>query len=264
MGTPAWEAGLCSYGEEPRMDLHDRIQVVLPLAGVLKIEIEGEAGLAGAGYLALVGRRLLHTYSARGENRFLVLDLDQRMVEEMAEAMDLPGRGGGLLAAPRFLPLDRRMASLATLLEEELRSEGPGDRLLRESLVRYAAGLLLQRHQPSGRRGGASILFSRGAGIRAVEHMREHYADNVAMADIAAAAGMSVSRFHRFFRHHTGVTPLQYLTALRIERAKDLLRRTDLSIVQVALEVGYQSQSSFTRVFTRTVGVTPQAYRSAR
>lgn len=97
------------------------------------------------------------------------------------------------------------MASLTTLLEEELRSEGPGDRLLRESLVRYAAGLLLQSHHPSGRRGRESVPFYRGIGRRAVEYMREHYSDDVTMADIATAAGMSISRFHRFFRQYTGV-----------------------------------------------------------
>lgn len=48
MVSVAWEAGVCSYGEEPRTDLHERIQGVLPLAGVLKIQIEGEASWAPA------------------------------------------------------------------------------------------------------------------------------------------------------------------------------------------------------------------------
>ena len=59
-----------------------------------------------------------------------------------------------------------------------------------------------------------------------------------------------------------GIAPHRHLVKRRLERARELLERTDLSILQVAVEVGYCSQSHFTTVFRRATGLTPRRYRT--
>ncbi len=82
--------------------------------------------------------------------------------------------------------------------------------------------------------------------------------------DLQAIAGAAhYSRYHllRAFRRRYGETPHQYLTRCRIERARELLRTTELSVTEVCLAVGYQSLGSFSALFRRHVGHAPQRYR---
>jgi AraC-like DNA-binding protein len=84
------------------------------------------------------------------------------------------------------------------------------------------------------------------------------------MGRIAAQAGFSRCHFIRLFRGAFGLTPYQYLKTRRLERAKELLATTILSVMDVCLDVGFESLGSFTSLFTRAVGETPGAYRAAR
>jgi AraC family transcriptional regulator len=83
------------------------------------------------------------------------------------------------------------------------------------------------------------------------------------VADISAAALLSAFHFSRQFTKSTGMSPHAYLTARRIERAKELLTQTDLPIAQIALRVGYRTQAHLTGVFVKAVGMTPRRYRLA-
>jgi AraC family transcriptional regulator len=79
--------------------------------------------------------------------------------------------------------------------------------------------------------------------------------------DISAAAMLSAFHFSRQFAKSTGMSPHAYLTARRIERAKELLAQTQLPIAEIAVQVGYRTQAHFTGVFVKTVGMTPRRYR---
>jgi AraC-like DNA-binding protein len=97
---------------------------------------------------------------------------------------------------------------------------------------------------------------------RARDLMDREYARPLDVAAIARAALMSTAHFSRQFRAAYGETPYGYLMTRRIERAKALLRRGDLSVTEVCLEVGCTSLGSFSARFTQLVGETPTAYRA--
>ena len=97
---------------------------------------------------------------------------------------------------------------------------------------------------------------------RARDLMDREYARPLDVAAIARAALMSTAHFSRQFRTTYGETPYAYLMTRRIERAKALLRRGDLSVTEVCLEVGCTSLGSFSARFTELVGETPTAYRA--
>src|SRR4051794_4411584 len=78
---------------------------------------------------------------------------------------------------------------------------------------------------------------------------------------LARAALMSPAHFSRQFRAAYGETPYSYLMTRRIERAKALLRRGDLSVTDVCMAVGCTSLGSFSSRFTELVGMSPSAYR---
>jgi len=97
---------------------------------------------------------------------------------------------------------------------------------------------------------------------RARDLMDREYARPLDIPALARAALMSTAHFSRSFRAAYGETPYGYLMTRRIERAKALLRRGDLSVTEVCLEVGCSSLGSFSARFTQLVGETPTAYRT--
>ena len=97
---------------------------------------------------------------------------------------------------------------------------------------------------------------------RARDLMDREYARPLDVPAMARAALMSPSHFSRQFRAVYGETPYNYLMTRRIERAKALLRRGDLSVTEVCMAVGGTSLGSFSSRFTELVGESPSAYRA--
>ena len=97
---------------------------------------------------------------------------------------------------------------------------------------------------------------------RARDLMDREYARRLDVAALARAALMSTAHFSRQFRAAYGETPYAYLMTRRIERAKALLRRGEVSVTEVCTAVGCTSLGSFSARFTQLVGETPTAYRA--
>jgi AraC-like DNA-binding protein len=97
---------------------------------------------------------------------------------------------------------------------------------------------------------------------RARDRMDREYARPLDVPALARTALMSPAHFSRRFGEAYGETPYSYLMTRRIERAKALLRRGDLNVTEVCLEVGWTSLGSFSARFTELVGETPSMYRA--
>jgi AraC family transcriptional regulator len=99
---------------------------------------------------------------------------------------------------------------------------------------------------------------------RALTAMQSRIDQELDLSRLAREVQLSDSHFSRSFKKSTGLSPSQYLTRLRIDRARRLLRETEMPIVEVGLEVGYASPSHFAQVFRKEVGVLPSDYRTVR
>lgn len=97
--------------------------------------------------------------------------------------------------------------------------------------------------------------------IKIQEWMQHHYGRDINMNTLAAMFGLNVRSFNRRFRQAAHKTPVEYLQEVRIHQARELLKRSNLSIAEIAFSVGYQDVSYFTGLFRRVHGVTPNAYR---
>jgi AraC-like DNA-binding protein len=95
---------------------------------------------------------------------------------------------------------------------------------------------------------------------RAIAYIDAHLAERVSLADISSAVGLSPMHFAAQFKAATGLRPHQYLLRRRVERARDMFARTRMSITDVALLVGFQTQAHFTTVFKRFAGQPPRAW----
>jgi len=95
----------------------------------------------------------------------------------------------------------------------------------------------------------------------AINYIDANFDKPVTLAEIARASHLSVSRLAHLFKEQMGITPIDYVTSVRIERAKELLVGTDQSCTEICFQAGYSNQSYFTRTFKSLVGMTPRQFR---
>lgn len=98
---------------------------------------------------------------------------------------------------------------------------------------------------------------------KAMAYLHEHYAEPVTRRDIAQYVGMAEDHLTHCFRQELGMTPVTYLNRYRVNRARHLLKHSELSVTSVALDVGFSDSSYFSRVFRRETGMSPESYRRA-
>lgn len=142
--------------------------------------------------------------------------------------------------------------------------ERPGD-----MCAMYADHLLLATHSYFAVTFGgmkAAAPVSRGGlapwQVRcATELMMSRLADDVTLAEVAAACDLSPNYFARAFKQSVGAPPHRWLLLQRVQRARSLLRNADRSLGEIAAACGFADQSHFTRVFTGIVGISPGAWR---
>jgi AraC-like DNA-binding protein len=93
--------------------------------------------------------------------------------------------------------------------------------------------------------------------------LHRNYDAPITIEDLSREVALSPYYLIRAFRHVYKQTPHQYLVGLRIARAKELLRNSDLSITEICVTVGYESLGSFSTLFRKVAGLSPSAYRSS-
>ncbi len=98
----------------------------------------------------------------------------------------------------------------------------------------------------------------------AVRMLDMNYNAFIKMTDISKKLFMNPIYFSRFFKEHMGISPKQYLLKKRIERAEQLIEKTDYSVQEIALSVGYKDALYFSRFFKKETGFSPVKYRNRR
>ncbi len=96
---------------------------------------------------------------------------------------------------------------------------------------------------------------------RAVLFFHEHFSSQINIEDYAKSQNMSICWFIRSFKKHTGMAPKQFITSIRMSKAKDLLENTDYNITEIAQIVGYENPLYFSRRFRKDMGESPSKYR---
>jgi AraC family transcriptional regulator len=202
---------------------------------------------------------MLTTQVARGNSGMerLALSILASALQRLTQSDDF--RGGELRSA---MLIERPLChELLKALAEEVTAPGQHGRLYAESLV-LAAFLDQMRHSGMLRRvapikGGLAPWQLR----RVEAMMNDRPGEDVSLAELASAVNLSKAHFARAFHHSTGMPPHKYQLNARIEHAKHLLRRGDISLTEIGMACGFSTQSQFIRAFSRVTGVTPGVWR---
>ena len=126
-------------------------------------------------------------------------------------------------------------------------------------LAIFAQHLAMKVNQLAVRRSNAEPI----AVIRAKDHIRQHLGEEITLGDVAKASCTSTFYICKLFKRHTGMNFTEYVSRLRVDRAKELLANPNLRISEIAYEVGFQSLTHFNRIFRKLEGQAPTAYRDS-
>ena len=225
-----------TYQPQATTHIHPYHQLVLPLQGAIRIELEGYRGLAGPGDCVVIRMGQRHDFGADASARFLVADLDQLPVPFFDSDYCL------FRVSP---PLQRFLL----FVEQQLAFRvDPG---IEQTMVALFTQLLAQEQ----------LQATGDPLIRSIQSwIADHLAEPLTINGLAHQAGLGTTQFKKRFRHQLGTSPLHYITHQRMHKARALLSHTDLNLQQVAEQCGYQDVSAFSRRFSQTFGQAPGAF----
>lgn len=161
-----------------------------------------------------------------------------------------------------FSKQDWQLQHIAMLLLAELESGGMIGQLYVESLTQVLVIHLLRNYSNS-----RQIITAENRSLthsqlqQAIEYIHTHLNHDLSLIEIARVINISPTYFASLFKRATGTSPHQYVIQQRVERAKMLLKTTNLKIADIALQVGFSSQSHLTQQFKRLTRMTPKQAR---
>jgi AraC family transcriptional regulator len=212
----------------------------------------------GTLYLLPAGSRDLASWS--GPNSRILLVMEPRF---LAGALDETAHLADVELRPNWSFQDRHVVGILRALHADLEDGSPAGPLYGQSLSVALAHYLIRRfavrktHDREYRNGMPAARLN-----RVLDFMRQNYAKETRLWELANLAGMSPHYFCELFKKSTGVSPYQYSLQCRMDRAKEFLRSPQFTVRHVAEVTGFADQSHFTKVFHRMVGVTPLQFRA--
>lgn len=247
---------------EMSLHWHSELELIRVIDGQLTVFLDGRARLLTAGEGVIVNSETVHGASPRDcVYECIVFNLaflksGNRACDEFLE--DLLSRN---------VVLKERMDDNAALTHfnrifEELKARKAGFQFQTLGAFLQLWGELQRKNLYASHLTSHAADEKRTVKLKLVlQYIRKHYASDVSLEDMAAVAGFSCRYFCKFFKETTGTTPVQYLTAYRIERAARLLLTTDLSVTQIAFDCGFNDLSYFIKTFKNAKKVSPKEYR---
>ena len=218
-------------------------------SGQLTVRCQETVLTARPGQVVFLNCHLPHEYYGSAE--FIWLHLDGVNIQQLWEGV-CREHGGFVFDTPCADEICHRIYEIIYACRNE---QLPHEMRLSEKLYALLIACLIRQTVETG-------APSEDTPIQAtIRFIRKNYHLDLTLEDMAQQASMSKYHFSRLFKQNCGYSPHEFLTLTRLNRAKHLLKTTDLPIKQIALEVGYQSVASFTNTFANRVGVTPSRFR---
>jgi AraC family transcriptional regulator len=229
------------------------------------LQIKGgktHAGLYGKGDICITPAKTSFFARWDRDDQYLQIRIAADFIQNVAvEVLEMnPDR---LELIPEFRTRDRQIEAMGMMLLAELQQEDLGGRLYLESLTNLFAVHLLRQYSVRQPR---LAMYEGGLPERqlvvVLDYINEYLARDIRLADLAQLVGMSQFHFSYLFKRSLGKPPYQYLLQQRIERAKQLLKQTDKSVIDIAFLCGFNSHSHLSKQFRQLTGMTPKAFRA--
>lgn len=257
------ELYVCYWGKERCAPLHSfgpgvrdiyKIHFIHAGRGVVRAEGVTHELTAGQAFLAYPERVIFYQADGTDPWTYSWIGFCGDQVEDILSRTRLSP------ADPVF-PMDTRlMPQLYELLNEAEDNAATRDLRL-QALLHEFLTRLVELAPASGRLTSARVQAKESYIHRCLDFLHGHYSEEITVGQLAAIVGLDRKYLSSLFKQATGLPPQQYLLHYRMEKACALLRKGHYSIGEVARSVGYQDALLFSKMFKKSVGVSPSDYR---
>ena len=218
--------------------------------GALQLDLGGTEVLAGAGQIVLFDCSEPYSYHGFDGLEFYWLLFDGLNVRPFYRRILQAHSGRKVFVPSAFVQITRQLDELHAACASDERMTEAGC----SQLIHHLLCMLLLNEEGAPRAESSRVA-------QAIRYMRQHLAEPVTVEDVAHAVNLSPSHFSREFKSRTGYSPYEYLVLRRIDEAKHLLTTSELSVTEIAYQVGYNSKENFIHAFQKNVGVSPGLFR---
>jgi AraC family transcriptional regulator len=164
---------------------------------------------------------------------------------------------------PILMEMDPQLYALALQFKQEMQNNALGGQMYSESLANIFAIHLLRNYCTT-----APVLRTYTGGLstkrlqQTIDYIQAHLDEKLSLESIAIELNLSVHYFCELFTQSTGIPPYKYVLQQRVDRAKQLLRKSQKSLSEIALDCGFADQSHLSRHFTKLTKISPKKYRN--
>jgi len=250
-----------------RLHIHNCLELGYCHSGSGIFVVEEKVFNYRQGDVAVINDRELHlSQSTKGtvsEWSFIMIDPVRLLGPRMDDPLTLSTASLCGKQFSNILPGERHpdIAALVKELGAELAGKRPGYRSVVRGLM---WAIMIRLNRLPGRMAGepaASTRMDMGRVAPALQHLALHYMDPQEIGELARRCSLSLTHFRRLFSRAVGKSPRQYLTNLRMQMAATLLENTNHKVLDISLDVGYSTLSSFNRHFRAIMGISPREWR---
>lgn len=218
-----------TYTDKAHTHGHTYGQLILPLEGNLHIMTKNYNIKLDNNHLFFVPSEYSHSFSAKSNNRFLVTDIPKTILTRSLNNLEILNE------------IDDKWRAITYLLREESNKKNSFNL---NPLIKYVLSMLKNEEKP-----------------KSIQYIEDNFHKPISIELLATIENFNISYYNEWFKKETSLTPNIYIQQIRIKKAKEYLINTKLNILEIAQLVGYEQQSSLTRIFKKYVGLSPKDYR---
>ena len=254
------------YGENiNNLHFHNLLEIGYCYYGQGELVIDDDSYRFGTEMISCIPENVLHTTNSDAGIpaywEYLYIDAAETLKHYQRSSQEIRDILAAVNARAFFVNA-QEAPMIATLIRAILEETKQEKEYHQECIRGMVYALLFEIARFNGKRasrtigGNGSLAFE-----KAIEYVEKNYANNFKIVDLAKECHMSETHFRRIFQEKMNMTPIEYVNFVRIRKACELIDKTDISMEDVALKVGFITPSTFNRNFRRIVGTSPYQWK---
>ena len=234
---------------------HNFCEIMFITCGACTIKIENEQYTVKTGDIVVYNTGVFHEEaSLGGDFSVLFFAVDNLQIPGLTQGCIIPFDANPIIEAGSY---DDVLKSFLSVMVDELTAKRAHYKAISTNIATMFCYYILRLYDVKVENPRHVEICS-----EAMQYIEDNYRSDINLDTIASSVHLSKHHFVRIFKEIQGISPMKYLLRVRLLAAKDLLGRSDLSIGEIAMAVGYENALTFSRVFKNAEDISPTEYRN--
>jgi AraC family transcriptional regulator, melibiose operon regulatory protein len=247
---------------------HDRVEIMYVISGKCRVDIEDKTSNLSKGDFILIDANIPHALIVEKDTKCKMLNIEFAFIKKSGTIPSIRNTASNVKTVYELLKLNKSyliikdskeiFLTLKSLIIELNKKNNDNDFLMQLLFLQIIINISIMVGQKS-----ENCSMSNIHADKALSFINNNYDRDINIGDISANININESYLQRIFKTHTGYTIVDYITLLRLDKAKMLLANTSIPIIDLSNYIGINSRQYFTFLFKKHIGKTPAQYRKS-